>query len=66
MASNEDNKIMNRTIELNSKRFIPKRRKFTKSEQREFDLLFFGLKEEDQETLNELLDETPNHHLTNV
>ena len=39
-----DNEIMNRIMELNKKRFIPKRRKFTKAEQTEFDLLFFGLK----------------------
>ena len=45
MASNRDNEIMNRLMELNKKRFIPKRRKFTKAEQTEFDLLFFGFGE---------------------
>ena len=65
MASNRDNEIMDRLMELNRKRFIPKRRKFTKSEQKEFDLLFFGLREKDQEILNEVLSETPDYRLAN-
>jgi hypothetical protein len=65
MASNRDNEIMNRLMELNKKRFIPKRRKFTKAEQTEFDLLFFGLREKDQEILNDVLDETPDYRLAN-
>ena len=63
MASNEDNQIMHRIMELNKRRFIPKRRKFTKEEQKEFDLLFFGLKEKDQEILNDILDETSDYNL---
>ena len=65
MASNRDNEIMNRLMELNKKRFIPKIRKFTKAEQTEFDLLFFGLREKDQEILNDVLDETPDYRLAN-
>ncbi len=63
MASNKDNEIMDRIMDLNKRRFIPKRRKFTKEEQKEFDLLFFGLKEEEQEILNDILDETPDYNL---
>ena len=36
MASNKDNEIMDRIMDLNKRRFIPKRRKFTKEEQKEF------------------------------
>ena len=40
---------------------IAKRHKFTKSEQREFDLIFYVLKDKDQEKLNDIWNVTPEY-----
>ena len=50
-------------MELNKKRFIPKRREFTKEEQELFDMMLDSLKDEEQEKILKYLDETPDYNL---
>lgn len=63
MASNKVNRLINEIRKLNEKRYIPKRREFTKAEQEIYDILFESLTPEDQEELLKTLDETPDYNL---
>ena len=48
MVSTKDLELMDEIMELNKKRFIPKRREFTKEEQELFDMMLDSLKDEEQ------------------
>lgn len=63
MVSNKDLELMDEIMELNKKRFIPKKRKFTKEEQQLFDMMLDSLKDEEQEKILKYLDETPDYNL---
>lgn len=63
MVSTKDLELMDEIMELNKKRFIPKRRKFTKEEQELFDMMLNSLKDEEQEKILKYLDETPDYNL---
>lgn len=63
MVSTKDLELMDEIMELNKKRFIPKRRKFTKEEQELFDMMLDSLKDEEQEKILKYLDETPDYNL---
>jgi|5B_taG_2_1085324.scaffolds.fasta_scaffold124857_4 hypothetical protein len=63
MTSNKDRRLINQIMELNKKRFIPKRRKFTKEEQDLFNLMLNSLIQEEREEVLEILDETPDYNL---
>lgn len=64
MPSNKINRLINEIRELNKKRFIPKRREFTKVEKELYDILFESLTPEDQEELLKTLNETPDYYLS--
>jgi uncharacterized protein YpiB (UPF0302 family) len=63
MVSTKDLELMEEIMELNKKRFIPKKRKFTKEEQELFDMMINSLKDEEQEKILKYLDETPDYNL---
>tara|TARA_Y100000114_G_C11705638_1_gene300798 strand:+ start:866 stop:1063 length:198 start_codon:yes stop_codon:yes gene_type:complete len=63
MVSTKDLELMDEILELNKKRFIPKRREFTKEEQELFDIMLDSLKDEEQEKILKYLDETPDYNL---
>jgi uncharacterized protein YpiB (UPF0302 family) len=63
MVSTKDLELMDEIMELNKKRFIPKRREFTKEEQELFDMMLDSLKDEEQEKILKYLDETPDYNL---
>ena len=63
MVSTKDLELMDEIMELNKKRFIPKRREFTKEEQELFDIMLDSLKDEEQEKILKYLDETPDYNL---
>ena len=63
MVSTKDLELMDEIVELNKKRFIPKKRKFTKEEQQLFDMMLNSLKDEEQEKILKYLDETPDYNL---
>tara|TARA_Y100001937_G_scaffold44208_1_gene62261 strand:+ start:1825 stop:2022 length:198 start_codon:yes stop_codon:yes gene_type:complete len=63
MVSTKDLELMDEIMELNKKRFIPKRREFTKKEQELFDMMLDSLKDEEQEKILKYLDETPDYNL---
>lgn len=63
MVSTKDLELMDEIMQLNKKRFIPKRRKFTKEEQELFDMMLNSLKDEEQEKILKYLDETPDYNL---
>ena len=63
MTSNKDRRLINQIMELNKKRFIPKRREFTKEEQDLFNLMLNSLIQEEREEVLEILAETPDYNL---
>ena len=63
MVSTKDLELMDEIMQLNKKRFIPKKRKFTKEEQQLFDMMLDSLKDEEQEKILKYLDETPDYNL---
>tara|TARA_Y100001938_G_C8065460_1_gene419901 strand:- start:251 stop:448 length:198 start_codon:yes stop_codon:yes gene_type:complete len=63
MVSTKDLELMDEIMQLNKKRFIPKRREFTKKEQELFDMMLDSLKDEEQEKILKYLDETPDYNL---
>lgn len=63
MVSTKDLELMDEIMELNKKRFIPKRREFTKEEQELFNMMLDSLKDEEQEKILKYLDETPDYNL---